>query len=264
MMEDLLIRQLFVELRKAGFNNARYSDEQDSIYPMDARFPDVRIKGDSIIYRNITDSAQKQQQKIFIQKLYRILSKCREIVDAWSNAPPLQLPTMSNFRVLSQFGQTVFAARDDMERGLHFVTWQYNFDRTGVEHGHYNDDYDWSKQDFAVRASLMPENLNYTTTELMRLSTAMLYQQQHDEKLSFNEDAQIRQLTEKIKDAIEGIAEYEPARISELINDMPAITALMETMQACDQTKSTGLQTFRCNSDENMCAPDSTDWEDEL
>ena len=45
-----------------------------------------------------------------------------------------------------------------MARGNQFVTWIWDYDRTGVSHGHYyEDDFQSAKQDFAVRSGLIPE-----------------------------------------------------------------------------------------------------------
>ena len=44
--------------------------------------------------------------------------------------------------VLADFGDAVLAGHPS-ERGVQFVTWEWDFDREGVHHGHYfQDDYD--------------------------------------------------------------------------------------------------------------------------
>ena len=81
---------------------------------------------------------------------------------------------MFSYRKLSQFGQTLFAARDDGERGLHFVTWQLNDDHTNPNNGHYSDNYDWSKQGIPLSASITYSN-GYTTNETGEFFAAELW-----------------------------------------------------------------------------------------
>ena len=56
-----------------------------------------------------------------------------------------------DYRVLADFGDAVLAGHST-ERGVQFVTWEWDFDREGVHHGHYfQDDYEAAKRDFTVQ-----------------------------------------------------------------------------------------------------------------
>ena len=55
----------------------------------------------------------------------------------WNNAPPMPIKDVAEFRLLSEYNKIVLAARDDDDRGLHFVTWEYSYDCKGVGLGHY-------------------------------------------------------------------------------------------------------------------------------
>ena len=262
-MEDLLIRQLLVELKKSGFYYTRYSSEKDAVYPMDQRFPDVRIQEDTIIFRNLTESTQKREQELCVQKLHEVVDRTREIFNIWSTAPPLQIENVFSYRKLSQFGHTLFAARDDGERGLHFVTWQFNDDHTSIENGHYSDNYDWSKRDFAVRSGLIPESLNFTKTELMRVSSALCYQQRNDENLSYDEEAQIVQLTERARDAINDTALNETPVISRVAVDNKNNGEHSDTWQEYKASAKEHLSAFGDFAVENFFDSDCNDLEAE-
>ncbi len=58
-------------------------------------------------------------------------------------APRLKASGLTgDYRVLADFGDAVLAGHPS-ERGVQFVTWEWDFDREGVHHGHYfQDDYD--------------------------------------------------------------------------------------------------------------------------
>ena len=58
-------------------------------------------------------------------------------------------------------------------QGYQFVTWIWDYDRTGVSHGHYyEDDFQSAKQDFAVRSGLIPRAQLFTPEELTELYRA--------------------------------------------------------------------------------------------
>ena len=90
----------------------------------------------------------------------RVKSEVNEIIMAWENSRDISFNGAENFRILAEFNNVVLAARDDTAygRGLYYTTWQYSYDRTGFDHGHYTDDYNRAKEDFAVRAGLVDRN----------------------------------------------------------------------------------------------------------
>ena len=69
----------------------------------------------------------------------------------------MRIPDVNNYRLLSEHGKVLLAAQEDGEQGLHFVTWEYSYNRTGVNHEHYSTDYEGTKRDFAVRSGLFSE-----------------------------------------------------------------------------------------------------------
>ena len=84
-------------------------------------------------------------------------------------APQLKASGLTgDYRVLADFGSAVLAGHPT-ERGVQFVTWEWDFDREGVHHGHYfQDDYDAAKRDFTVRSGLVQKDALFS----LRRSTA--------------------------------------------------------------------------------------------
>lgn len=81
-------------------------------------------------------------------------------VETMQNAPLLHASGLhEDFRLLADFGGAVLAGQErENGQGYQFVTWIWDYDRTGVSHGHYyEDDFQSAKQDFAVRSGLFPE-----------------------------------------------------------------------------------------------------------
>ena len=61
-------------------------------------------------------------------------------------------------------------------RGYQFVTWIWDYNRTGVSYGHYYDeDFCGAKQDFAVRSGLISKTQLFSPEELTELYRATDY-----------------------------------------------------------------------------------------
>ena len=98
-----------------------------------------------------------------------------EYVEAVQNAPLLHASDLhEDFHLLADFGGAVLAGQErENNQGYQFVTWIWNFDRTGVSHGHYyENDFQSAKQDFAVRSGLISKAQLFTPEELTELYRA--------------------------------------------------------------------------------------------
>ena len=74
-----------------------------------------------------------------------------------------------DYRVLADFGGTVLAGTPS-KHGVQFVTWDWDYDHTGVSHGHYfMENYDEAKQDFATRSGLIPKEQLFSPEQLTEI-----------------------------------------------------------------------------------------------
>ena len=71
-------------------------------------------------------------------------------------APPLKADGLADgYRVLAEFNGTVLAGTET-RLGAQFVTWARDYDRSGVNDGHYYmEDYQGAREDFALRSGLV-------------------------------------------------------------------------------------------------------------
>ena len=71
-------------------------------------------------------------------------------------APPLKAEGLTDgYRVLAEFNGTVLAGTETL-LGAQFVTWARDYDRSGVNNGHYYmEDYQGAREDFALRSGLV-------------------------------------------------------------------------------------------------------------
>ena len=90
-------------------------------------------------------------------------------------APQLKASGLDgDYRILTDFGGMVLAGTPS-KHGVQFVTWDWDYDRTGVVHGHYfMENYDEAKQDFAIRSGLIQKEQLFSPeqmTEIYRCCT---------------------------------------------------------------------------------------------
>ena len=104
-----------------------------------------------------------------------------------------------DYRVLADFGDAVLAGHPT-ERGVQFVTWEWDFDREGVHHGHYfQDDYEAAKRDFTVRSGLVPKEVLFEPEQLAEMHRALTFVCEQDEDLSIGREKEIKTIMEQIK-----------------------------------------------------------------
>ena len=93
-------------------------------------------------------------------------------VEAVQTAPLLRTSGLhEEFHLLADFGGAVLAGQErENGQGYQFVTWIWDYDHTGVSHGHYyEDDFQSAKQDFAVRSGLISRAQLFAPEELTEL-----------------------------------------------------------------------------------------------
>ena len=79
------------------------------------------------------------------------------------------------------------------------MTWEWDFDRKGVHHGHYfQDDYDAAKRDFTVRGGLVPKDALFEPEQLAEIYRALRFVREQDESLSFGRDQELAELMEQV------------------------------------------------------------------
>lgn len=107
------------------------------------------------------------------------------------------------YRIISEYGDYIFAAKLGKDKEIHFTTWRYNYDRSGVTQGHYFEtNFETAKRDFAIRAALMDEDQFFNERELTVLHDACVFRIQNDGSVSFDDADKLQALVEKIKSII--------------------------------------------------------------
>ena len=97
-----------------------------------------------------------------------------EYMRLMETAPPLKAEGLEDgYRVLADFNGTVLAGKETL-LGAQFVTWARDYDRKGLNNGHYYmEDYQSAKEDFALRAGLVDRERLFGREQLEDLRQAV-------------------------------------------------------------------------------------------
>ena len=157
-----------------------------------------RISGKGSVYyrREDTDTPQAENALFCIED---IAAKTLEYMTAMETAPRLKATDLTgDYRILADFGDAVLAGHPT-ERGVQFVTWEWDFNREGVHHGHYfQDDYDAAKRDFTVRSGLVQKDALFEPEQLAEIYHALSFVREQDESLSFGRDQELKEPMEQV------------------------------------------------------------------
>ena len=105
----------------------------------------------------------------------------------------------SVIRILADFGSAVLAGHPT-ERGVQFVTWEWDWDRKGVHHGHYfQNGCEEAKHDFVRRSGLLPKEALFEPEQLDEIHRALAFICEQDEGLSIGREKEIKTIMEQIK-----------------------------------------------------------------
>ena len=150
-----------------------------------------------MLYRQeCVDSVRAQDA---LQSVIDTAKTTSEYMAILETAPRLKASGLTgDYRILADFGDAVLAGHPT-ERGVQFVTWEWDFDRKGVHHGHYfQEDYDAAKRDFTVRSGLVPKDALFEPEQLVEIYRALSFVREQDETLSFGRDQELAELMDQV------------------------------------------------------------------
>ena len=190
------LEEVRIPLHRAGFGTLPVEGEQLPVLWNDAPLCRITGKG-SVLYRQENvDSIRAQDALQTVIDTAKMTSEYMAILEY---APRLKASGLTgDYRILADFGDAVLAGHPT-ERGVQFVTWEWDFDREGVHHGHYfQDDYEAAKRDFTLRSGLVPKDALFEPEQLAEIYHALRFVREQDETLSFGRDQELAELMEQV------------------------------------------------------------------
>ena len=190
------LEELKISLVHAGFEPERIEDQHLPIRWEDHYLCRISGRG-SVLYRQENVDGIGAQDAL--QTVINTAAMTAEYMTAMERAPKLQATGLEgDYRILADFGDAVLAGHPT-ERGVQFVTWEWDFDREAVHHGHYfQQDYDAAKRDFTVRSGLVQKDALFEPEQLAEIYRALRFVREQDETLTFGRDQELAELMEQV------------------------------------------------------------------
>ena len=189
------LEETAIRLRQNGFTVEPIEDHHLPVCWEKGRLCRISGRG-SVLYRQERAAPGAQDALQTVIDTAKMTSEYMAILET---APRLKASGLTgDYRVLADFGSAVLAGHPT-ERGVQFVTWEWDFDREGVHHGHYfQDDYEAAKRDFTVRSGLVPKDALFEPEQLAEIYHALSFVREQDESLSFGRDQELKEPMEQV------------------------------------------------------------------
>ena len=190
------LEETAIRLRQNGFTVEPIEDHHLPVCWEKGRLCRISGKG-SVLYRQECVDVPGAQNAL--QTVIDTAKMTSEYMAILETAPRLKASGLAgDYRVLADFGDAVLAGHPT-ERGVQFVTWEWDFDREGVHHGHYfQGDYEAAKRDFTVRSGLVPKDALFEPEQLAEIYRALAFVREQDESLSFGRDQELAELMNQV------------------------------------------------------------------
>ena len=190
------LEETAIRLRQNGFTVEPIEDHHLPVCWEKGRLCRISGRG-SVLYRQeCVDSVRAQDA---LQSVIDTAKTTSEYMAILETAPRLKASGLTgDYRVLADFGSAVLAGHPT-ERGVQFVTWEWDFDREGVHLGHYfQDDYDAAKRDFTLRSGLVQKDALFEPEQLAQIYHALSFVREQDETLSFGRNQELAELMDQV------------------------------------------------------------------
>ena len=190
------LEETAIRLRQNGFTVEPIEDHHLPVCWEKGRLCRISGRG-SVLYRQ--ENVDNIRTQDALQTVIDTAKMTSEYMAILETATLLKAGGLTgDYRVLADFGDAVLAGHPT-ERGVQFVTWEWDFDRKGVHHGHYfQDDYDAAKRDFTVRGGLVQKGALFEPEQLAEIYRALAFVREQDETLSCGRDWELAELMDQI------------------------------------------------------------------
>ena len=191
------LEETAIRLRQNGFTVEPIEDHHLPVCWEKGRLCRITGKG-SVLYRQENvDSIRAQDALQVVIDTAKMTSEYMAILET---APRLKASGLTgDYRVLADFSSAVLAGHPS-ERGVQFVTWEWDWDYKGVHHGHYfQNGCEEAKHDFVRRSGLLPKEALFEPEQLDEIHRALAFVCEQDEGLSIGREKEIKTIMEQIK-----------------------------------------------------------------
>ncbi len=148
--------------------------------------------------------------KALIDQLCEDAKLVREYVGIYESAPPMICADVPKYRKFSEFNNIVFAGMYSRDHGFMFCTWAQGDNGRYLTHGHYTQDYESAKEDYATRANLIGNARLFDLEQSIDLHKCVSYARDYCDTITYEKDRDLMALQDKILDAYPQLEENPP------------------------------------------------------
>ena len=202
---DRFYKEVSIHLTREGFS---VLEQRNGLLPLEwCGAPLCRITaGGGAQFRR--DDLEREGAAEAFCRATDIAHTTAEYMRLMESSPPLRANGLDgDYRMLADFNGTVLAGHPTTQ-GVQFVTWEWDYEHTGMWQGHYyGNNYPGAKQDFAIRAGLIPKELILEQSELDELYRCCQRTRELDETLTYQDEQRIIKAQERIELLAPGVQE---------------------------------------------------------
>jgi hypothetical protein len=204
--------EIGIVLRRDGYDT---SVPDNGLLPVSADgLPLCRIsETGSVRYRDADIGSVEREDALHeVTQTAETVSEYMKLMDA---APLLKAQGLDEtYRLLADFNGVVLAGHPS-RLGVQFVTWDWDYERTGVSQGHYmSNHYEAAKKDFAVRSGLVREQQLFSPEHLTEIYRCVQDTLDHPYNLTYDREECLGKIQEQITDLVpdlqQRIAQAQP------------------------------------------------------
>ena len=167
----------------------------------------VKYNGSSIIN---DDENLSEEYRGKIAGIQDEVLTVREYIGLYERAPQMKAAGVTEYKQLASFGDTVLAATYNEKNGFMFCTWKQNADGDSVFWGDYSPNYEYVKEAFAVRSSLVSKHRLFSEKESADLYRCVDFAIANCETLTYEQEQQLDNLREKLTDGYPSLEAEQP------------------------------------------------------
>ena len=206
------LSEIGIVLRRDGYDT---SVPDNGLLPISADgLPLCRIsETGSVRYRDADIGSVEREDALHeVTQTAETVSEYMKLMDA---APLLKAQGLDEtYKLLADFNGVVLAGHPS-RLGVQFVTWDWDYERTGVSQGHYmSNHYEAAKKDFAVRSGLVREQQLFSPEYLTEIYRCVQDTLDHPYNLTYDREKCLgkiqEQITNLVPDLQQRIAQAQP------------------------------------------------------
>ena len=198
MNKQLFIKEIELAAKKLGLTSSLGDDGRIQIQKDGIELCRVNDEG-AVFFRD--SDLERCGGKSILSAFSKSVNDICEYLTAMEVVPFLKARGIDEWKQLCEFNRVVLACHPSRV-GIQFVTWERDFDGSGVSNGHYFSDYQNAKRDFAVRAGLIPRNEILTKEELETMRSITRYALEHSDDMNYSQELKCEKLYERLDELV--------------------------------------------------------------